>query len=55
LKVCGNVWESEAFPALVEEVGLVEYWRAKGWPDACQPVGESFECSDSIYVQNMSE
>jgi len=54
LKTCGNVWESEAFPDFAEEVDLAEYWRAKGWPDACQPDGESFECSQAIYQQNIS-
>jgi tetratricopeptide (TPR) repeat protein len=55
LKTCGNVWESEAFPDFAEEVGLVEYWRAKGWPDACQPDGESFECGQAVYQQNISD
>jgi TolB-like protein len=42
---CGNVWSFEAFPAFVEEAGLVEYWRAKGWADACRPDGEGFVCA----------
>lgn len=53
-KSCGNIWGSEAFPAFAEDVGLVDYWQAKGWPDACQPTGESFECSEAIYLLNMS-
>jgi len=54
LNSCGNVWESDKFPVFAQEVGLVDYWRAKGWPDACQPVGESYECSQIIYEQNIS-
>jgi len=53
-KSCANVWESELFPAFVEDAGLLEYWRDQGWPDACQPVGESVECSDAIYQSNIS-
>ena len=49
LESCGNVWEYAQFPAFAEEVGLVEYWRAKGWPDACRSEGESFVCAQSIY------
>jgi len=54
LKSCGNVWESEAFSAFAQEHGLVDYWRAKGWPDACRPEGESFVCAQAIYDENMS-
>jgi TolB-like protein len=32
--------------ALLRNVGLVDYWRATGWPDRCRPKGEDdFECS----------
>ena len=50
----GVILGMEAFPDFAKEVGLAEYWRAKGWPDACQPDGESFECSQAIYQQNIS-
>jgi tetratricopeptide (TPR) repeat protein len=34
------------FKTVVTDLGLVEYWRMYGWPDACRPVGETdFECS----------
>ena len=30
---------------LVTEIGLVAYWRERGWPDYCQPKGDDdFEC-----------
>lgn len=36
---------TQAFEDLVEEMGLVEFWRARGWPTLCRPLaGEEFEC-----------
>jgi TolB-like protein len=36
---------SERFKALMRRAGLVDYWRARGWPDLCRPVGaDDFEC-----------
>ena len=32
------------FAELVTEHGLVDYWREHGWPDACQPAGDSVIC-----------
>jgi len=27
-------------------MGMVDYWRARGWPKFCQPVGaDDFTCS----------
>jgi TolB-like protein len=48
----GTIWMPEGaamrrlpgFPALMEKVGLVDYWKQYGWPDDCRPVGESFQC-----------
>jgi hypothetical protein len=29
----------------VREAGLVDYWKARGWPDLCRPIGANdFEC-----------
>jgi adenylate cyclase len=53
LESCGNVWEAESFSAYVEEAGLVEYWRTKGWPAACEPVGETFRCGQAVYEQKI--
>jgi hypothetical protein len=37
---------TERFKAYSRKVGLVDYWRAKGWPDLCHPTtGNDFECS----------
>ncbi|MEE8233179.1 MAG: hypothetical protein V3R41_00675, partial [Gammaproteobacteria bacterium] len=32
------------FAKLVIELGLLDYWREHGWPDACQPAGDSLIC-----------
>ena len=32
------------FAKLVTELGLLDYWREHGWPDACQPAGASVIC-----------
>jgi tetratricopeptide (TPR) repeat protein len=33
------VRKTERFKKFARNAGLVEYWRAKGWPDFCRPVG----------------
>ncbi len=45
-------WQSEMAPFrqdprfanLVTDAGLLDYWREYGWPDACQPKGDSVIC-----------
>ena len=37
--------KTERFKAFVRKVGLVDYWRARGWPDLCRPVSaDDFVC-----------
>ena len=37
--------KTERFKALMRNAGLVDYWRAKGWPDLCRPMGaDDFVC-----------
>jgi tetratricopeptide (TPR) repeat protein len=37
--------KTERFKALVRKAGLVDYWRARGWPDMCRPMGaDDFVC-----------
>ena len=37
--------KTERFKTLVRKMGLVEYWRARGWPDVCHPTtGDDFSC-----------
>jgi TolB-like protein/DNA-binding SARP family transcriptional activator len=37
--------KTERFKALMRNAGLVDYWRARGWPDLCHPVGANdFVC-----------
>jgi len=38
--------KTERFKTLVRNAGLVEYWRAKGWPAQCHPTtSDDFECN----------
>jgi TolB-like protein/tetratricopeptide (TPR) repeat protein len=40
-----SVRKTERFKTFAREAGLVEYWRAKGWPTFCRPTkGEDFLC-----------
>jgi len=32
------------FAALVTEMKMLDYWRDYGWPDVCQPAGDSVIC-----------
>lgn len=42
----GPLRMTSAFKALVRKMGLVDYWRARGWPDLCHPVtAEDFKCN----------
>jgi tetratricopeptide (TPR) repeat protein len=37
--------KTERFKRFVRNAGFVDYWRAKGWPDLCHPVGaDDFAC-----------
>jgi hypothetical protein len=37
---------SEQFKRVVRKVGLVDFWRAKGWPPQCHPTtGDDFVCN----------
>jgi len=37
--------KTERFQSLVRKAGLVDYWRERGWPDLCRPVGaDDFVC-----------
>ena len=38
--------KTERFKALMRNGGFVDYWRARGWPDLCHPVGaDDFACN----------
>ena len=40
-----RVGKTEEFQQLIGDVGLVEYWRERGWPERCRPLeGSQFEC-----------
>jgi hypothetical protein len=39
------VRKTERFKALMRKAGLVDYWKARGWPDLCHPTtGDDFAC-----------
>ena len=38
--------KTERFKSLMRAAKWVDYWRAKGWPDLCHPVGaDDFVCT----------
>jgi hypothetical protein len=40
------VRRTPAFKTLMRDLGLVDYWRARGWPAQCRPLGAGdFTCS----------
>jgi hypothetical protein len=40
------VRNTERFKTFARKAGLVEYWRAKGWPEFCHPTtGDDFVCT----------
>ena len=37
--------KTERFKDFVRKAGFVEYWRTRGWPDLCRPIGtDDFTC-----------
>ena len=40
-----RVRRSARFKTFVRNAGLVDYWKARGWPDLCRPMGaDDFVC-----------
>ena len=48
---CERVHRLQEFEDLVEEAGLVEYWRQFGWADACRPLGDDDFICDGYPVE----
>jgi tetratricopeptide (TPR) repeat protein len=45
LKIFSEVRRHPGFKAVVEQKGLLNYWRTSGhWSDYCRPVNDDFEC-----------
>jgi tetratricopeptide (TPR) repeat protein len=45
LPLFSDVRRAPGFKRLVADLGLVDYWRRNGWPDACRATGSAdFEC-----------
>ena len=39
------VRKTERFKAYVRKAGMVDYWKARGWPGLCHPMGaDDFVC-----------
>ena len=39
------VRKTDRFKQLVRDLGMVDYWRARGWPQWCHPLGTNdFAC-----------
>lgn len=39
------VHKTERFKAFIRRTGMIEYWRQKGWPERCHPIGtDDFLC-----------
>lgn len=44
--VVETVGATAEFKSLMEQDGIADYWRARGWPSRCQPLeGADFECN----------
>jgi hypothetical protein len=40
-----DVRRTAAFKDLMRELELVDFWRTRGWPTLCRPLGDAdFEC-----------
>lgn len=44
LPVFDEMRQMPALKDLLVDIGLVDFWRAAGWPDVCRPDGADFEC-----------
>lgn len=51
LPVFDETRKTQAFRDLLMESGIVDYWQAHGWPEVCQPAGESVQCNWQAYPQ----
>jgi tetratricopeptide (TPR) repeat protein len=40
----GTMRASPEFQEIVSGLGLIDYWRATGWPDLCEPQGDGIAC-----------
>jgi TolB-like protein len=36
----GATRKTERFKTVIRQWGLVDYWRERGWPDLCRPIGD---------------
>jgi hypothetical protein len=44
--VSASLRKTERFKSYLRKAGFVDYWRARGWPEFCHPVGaDDFACN----------
>lgn len=41
---CKEFRQDPRFAELVTATGLTDFWKTQGWPDLCQPDGDSLQC-----------
>jgi hypothetical protein len=40
-----SVRKTERFKSYMRKIGMVDFWKQKGWPDLCRPMGaDDFVC-----------
>ncbi|MES2623638.1 MAG: winged helix-turn-helix domain-containing protein [Pseudomonadota bacterium] len=44
LPVFDDARELDSFKLLMQDSGIIDFWKQRGWPEVCQPVGDSFTC-----------
>ena len=49
LPIFDETRQLESFRTLLKESGIVELWQQKGWPEVCQPSGDTFVCDWKAY------
>jgi hypothetical protein len=43
--VYASLRKTERFKTFARNAGFLDYWKARGWPDLCHPVGaDDFAC-----------
>jgi TolB-like protein len=40
----GALRQTERYKRFMRDRGVVDYWRQRGWPELCRPIGDDFSC-----------
>lgn len=49
LPIFDNARKLDGFRSLLEESGIIDYWKTNGWADVCHPSDDSFSCEWQAY------